>query len=53
MARSAISKFRAAIRLQFDFHRAIYNLGVSQRITFFSLLDGERKWLNGDMVKTK
>ncbi|XP_071695793.1 protein HLB1-like [Rutidosis leptorrhynchoides] len=26
--KSAISKFRAAIRLQFDFHRAIYNLGT-------------------------
>ncbi|KAL4362262.1 hypothetical protein GQ457_04G016870 [Hibiscus cannabinus] len=26
--RTAISKFRAAIRLQFDFHRAIYNLGT-------------------------
>ncbi|XP_042476849.1 protein HLB1 isoform X1 [Macadamia integrifolia] len=25
---SAISKFRAAIQLQFDFHRAIYNLGT-------------------------
>lgn len=25
---TAISKFRAAIRLQFDFHRAIYNLGT-------------------------
>ncbi|XP_020249285.1 uncharacterized protein LOC109826675, partial [Asparagus officinalis] len=25
---SAISKFRASIRLQFDFHRAIYNLGT-------------------------
>ncbi|KAF3517122.1 hypothetical protein DY000_02061150 [Brassica cretica] len=28
VARNAISKFRAAIRLQFDFHRAIYNLGT-------------------------
>uniref|UniRef100_A0A251UMA6 Uncharacterized protein n=1 Tax=Helianthus annuus TaxID=4232 RepID=A0A251UMA6_HELAN len=26
--KTAISKFRAAIRLQFDFHRAIYNLGT-------------------------
>ncbi|XP_072956212.1 protein HLB1 isoform X1 [Typha angustifolia] len=26
--RTAISKFRAAIQLQFDFHRAIYNLGT-------------------------
>ncbi|KAL4284731.1 hypothetical protein GQ457_16G025880 [Hibiscus cannabinus] len=26
--RAAISKFRAAIQLQFDFHRAIYNLGT-------------------------
>ncbi|KAF5460495.1 hypothetical protein F2P56_020359 [Juglans regia] len=28
IVRAAISKFRAAIRLQFDFHRAIYNLGT-------------------------
>uniref|UniRef100_A0A1J3CA27 UDP-N-acetylglucosamine--peptide N-acetylglucosaminyltransferase subunit n=1 Tax=Noccaea caerulescens TaxID=107243 RepID=A0A1J3CA27_NOCCA len=28
VVRTAISKFRAAIRLQFDFHRAIYNLGT-------------------------
>ncbi|XP_004309543.1 PREDICTED: uncharacterized protein LOC101305905 isoform X2 [Fragaria vesca subsp. vesca] len=28
IVKSAISKFRAAIRLQFDFHRAIYNLGT-------------------------
>ncbi|KAM7279259.1 hypothetical protein ACFE04_006393 [Oxalis oulophora] len=28
IVRSAISKFRAAIQLQFDFHRAIYNLGT-------------------------
>ncbi|XP_010267459.1 PREDICTED: uncharacterized protein LOC104604691 [Nelumbo nucifera] len=28
IVRTAISKFRAAIRLQFDFHRAIYNLGT-------------------------
>ncbi|KAG8061429.1 hypothetical protein GUJ93_ZPchr0003g17045 [Zizania palustris] len=26
--KAAISKFRAAIQLQFDFHRAIYNLGT-------------------------
>ncbi|MFS7942099.1 putative tetratricopeptide-like helical domain superfamily [Helianthus anomalus] len=26
--KTAISKFRAAVRLQFDFHRAIYNLGT-------------------------
>ncbi|KAG2536974.1 hypothetical protein PVAP13_9NG240400 [Panicum virgatum] len=26
--KTAISKFRAAIQLQFDFHRAIYNLGT-------------------------
>ncbi|KAL2233126.1 UNVERIFIED_CONTAM: Protein HLB1 [Sesamum indicum] len=28
IVRTAISKFRAAIQLQFDFHRAIYNLGT-------------------------
>ncbi|KAF3775007.1 hypothetical protein EJ110_NYTH51630 [Nymphaea thermarum] len=28
IVKTAISKFRAAIRLQFDFHRAIYNLGT-------------------------
>ncbi|PKA46514.1 hypothetical protein AXF42_Ash012647 [Apostasia shenzhenica] len=28
IVRMAISKFRASIRLQFDFHRAIYNLGT-------------------------
>ncbi|XP_044484987.1 protein HLB1 isoform X2 [Mangifera indica] len=28
IVRTAISKFRAAIKLQFDFHRAIYNLGT-------------------------
>ncbi|KAM7255995.1 hypothetical protein ACFE04_011736 [Oxalis oulophora] len=28
IVRSAINKFRAAIQLQFDFHRAIYNLGT-------------------------
>ncbi|XVE64610.1 hypothetical protein DITRI_Ditri07aG0114600 [Diplodiscus trichospermus] len=28
IVRSAISKFRSAIQLQFDFHRAIYNLGT-------------------------
>ncbi|KAK7840173.1 protein hlb1 [Quercus suber] len=28
IVRTAISKFRAAIRLQYDFHRAIYNLGT-------------------------
>ncbi|KAL8210033.1 hypothetical protein R6Q57_006765 [Mikania cordata] len=28
IVKSAISKFRAAIQLQFDFHRAIYNLGT-------------------------
>ncbi|XP_058009757.1 protein HLB1 isoform X2 [Hevea brasiliensis] len=28
IVRIAISKFRAAIQLQFDFHRAIYNLGT-------------------------
>ncbi|XP_040985658.1 protein HLB1-like isoform X2 [Juglans microcarpa x Juglans regia] len=28
IVRTAVSKFRAAIRLQFDFHRAIYNLGT-------------------------
>ncbi|KAE8055061.1 hypothetical protein FH972_011928 [Carpinus fangiana] len=28
IVKSAISKFRAAIRLQYDFHRAIYNLGT-------------------------
>ncbi|KAL6005677.1 hypothetical protein ACLOJK_006248 [Asimina triloba] len=28
IVRSAISKFRASIQLQFDFHRAIYNLGT-------------------------
>lgn len=28
VVKTAISKFRAAIRLQFDFHRAIYNLGT-------------------------
>lgn len=28
IVRSAISKFRAAVQLQFDFHRAIYNLGT-------------------------
>ncbi|XP_038678771.1 protein HLB1-like [Tripterygium wilfordii] len=28
IVRAAISKFRAAIQLQFDFHRAIYNLGT-------------------------
>ncbi|XP_073043009.1 protein HLB1 isoform X2 [Primulina eburnea] len=28
IVKTAISKFRAAIQLQFDFHRAIYNLGT-------------------------
>ncbi|TYI90060.1 hypothetical protein E1A91_D03G097500v1 [Gossypium mustelinum] len=28
IVKTAISKFREAIRLQFDFHRAIYNLGT-------------------------
>lgn len=28
IVRTAISKFRSAIQLQFDFHRAIYNLGT-------------------------
>lgn len=28
IVRTAVSKFRAAIQLQFDFHRAIYNLGT-------------------------
>ncbi|GJW47674.1 tetratricopeptide repeat-like superfamily protein [Tanacetum coccineum] len=28
IVKSAISKFRSAIQLQFDFHRAIYNLGT-------------------------
>ncbi|KAK6146507.1 hypothetical protein DH2020_020376 [Rehmannia glutinosa] len=28
IVRTAIGKFRAAIQLQFDFHRAIYNLGT-------------------------
>ncbi|KAE8717154.1 serine/threonine-protein kinase BLUS1-like isoform X2 [Hibiscus syriacus] len=28
IVRTAISKFRAAIQLQYDFHRAIYNLGT-------------------------
>ncbi|XP_068649824.1 protein HLB1-like [Aristolochia californica] len=28
IVRNAISKFRSAIQLQFDFHRAIYNLGT-------------------------
>ncbi|XP_059638707.1 protein HLB1 isoform X2 [Cornus florida] len=28
IVKTAISKFRAAIELQFDFHRAIYNLGT-------------------------
>ncbi|XP_062146882.1 protein HLB1 [Alnus glutinosa] len=28
IVKTAISKFRAAIRLQYDFHRAIYNLGT-------------------------
>ncbi|XVF10320.1 hypothetical protein REPUB_Repub07fG0172500 [Reevesia pubescens] len=28
IVRTAINKFRAAIQLQFDFHRAIYNLGT-------------------------
>ncbi|KAI3787544.1 hypothetical protein L1987_42092 [Smallanthus sonchifolius] len=28
IVKTAINKFRAAIRLQFDFHRAIYNLGT-------------------------
>ncbi|XP_051144830.1 protein HLB1 isoform X2 [Andrographis paniculata] len=28
IVKNAINKFRAAIRLQFDFHRAIYNLGT-------------------------
>ncbi|KAK4771456.1 hypothetical protein SAY87_031988 [Trapa incisa] len=28
IVKTAISKFRAAIKLQFDFHRAIYNLGT-------------------------
>lgn len=28
IVRTAISKFRAAIQLQFDFHQAIYNLGT-------------------------
>ncbi|PWA94276.1 tetratricopeptide repeat (TPR)-like superfamily protein [Artemisia annua] len=28
IVRSAISKFRAAVQLQFDFHRASYNLGT-------------------------
>ncbi|TYH55155.1 hypothetical protein ES332_D09G218500v1 [Gossypium tomentosum] len=28
IVRAAINKFRAAIQLQFDFHRAIYNLGT-------------------------
>ncbi|KAF8379777.1 hypothetical protein HHK36_029226 [Tetracentron sinense] len=28
IVRTAISKFRAAVKLQFDFHRAIYNLGT-------------------------
>lgn len=28
IVRAAVSKFRAAIQLQFDFHRAIYNLGT-------------------------
>ncbi|KAL8263919.1 hypothetical protein R6Q59_022049 [Mikania micrantha] len=28
IVKSAISKFRAAIQLQFDFHRVIYNLGT-------------------------
>ncbi|KAJ7515754.1 hypothetical protein O6H91_22G026300 [Diphasiastrum complanatum] len=28
LVRTAIRKFRAAIRLRFDFHRAIYNLGT-------------------------
>ncbi|KAK8599861.1 hypothetical protein V6N13_060328 [Hibiscus sabdariffa] len=28
IVRAAISKFRTAIQLQFDFHRAIYNLGT-------------------------
>ncbi|XP_058104906.1 protein HLB1 isoform X2 [Magnolia sinica] len=28
IVRTAISKFRASIQLQFDFHRAIYNLGT-------------------------
>ncbi|KAE8722483.1 Tetratricopeptide repeat-like superfamily protein isoform 2 [Hibiscus syriacus] len=28
IVRAAISKFRAAVQLQFDFHRAIYNLGT-------------------------
>ncbi|KAM7491529.1 hypothetical protein LguiA_034450 [Lonicera macranthoides] len=28
IVKSAISKFRAAIQLQYDFHRAIYNLGT-------------------------
>lgn len=28
IVKTAISKFRAAIKLQFDFHRAVYNLGT-------------------------
>ncbi|KAH9326594.1 hypothetical protein KI387_006772, partial [Taxus chinensis] len=28
IVRTAVSKFRAAIQLQFDFHQAIYNLGT-------------------------
>ncbi|KAK7269034.1 hypothetical protein RIF29_21749 [Crotalaria pallida] len=28
IVRTAISKFRSAIQLQFDFHRAVYNLGT-------------------------
>ncbi|KAH8513172.1 hypothetical protein H0E87_006458 [Populus deltoides] len=38
IVRTAISKFRAAIQLQFDFHRAIYNLGTVLVCLILSIL---------------
>ncbi|KAI3891512.1 hypothetical protein MKW92_014403 [Papaver armeniacum] len=47
IVRTAISKFRAAIRLQFDFHRAIYNLGT----VLYGLAEDTIR--TGDPVNTK